>query len=271
MGDDYLELKSLVSTHSLNTVCENARWPNIGECWNSRTATFLLLGDVCTRSCRFCAVKTGRASAPDREEPERVADAVEQLGLQYAVVTSVTRDDLALGGADIFAATIWEIRERRPQCEVEVLIPDFRGNREALELVVDARPDVLNHNLETVPRLYQRVRPQADYARSMELLRRVKEMDSELPTKSGIMVGLGETAEEVGSVLADVVAVGLDIMTIGQYLRPSLNHLPVERYYSPDEFEALKQRGETLGIRHVESGPLVRSSYHAREQTASCR
>lgn len=270
-GDNYRELKNLVGDLSLHTVCESARCPNIGECWHHRTATFMLLGDVCTRSCGFCAVKTGRPSALDWAEPRRVAEAVENLRLNYAVVTSVNRDDLEDGGAAIFAATIREIRERLPRCEIEVLIPDFKGNWEALATVVEAGPDVLNHNLETVPRLYMQVRPQAKYGRSLELLQRVKGMNPAMPTKSGIMLGVGETLEEVETVLRDAVEIDLDIMTIGQYLRPSLNHLQVVRYYSPDEFLALKQLGERLGMRYVESGPLVRSSYHAHEQTEALR
>ncbi len=271
VGKDYSELKTLVATHSLNTVCENARCPNIGECWNKRTATFLLLGDVCTRTCKFCAIKSGRCAPPDPDEPRRVAEAVTRLSLRYAVITSVTRDDLDLGGADIFAATIREIRRRRPDCEVEVLIPDFKGNRQALEMVIEAQPDVLNHNVETVPRLYPRVRPQADYQRSLELLQNAKRISPHLITKSGMMVGLGETMEEITSLLQDMVTVSLDIMTIGQYLRPSLKHLPVEKYYSPNDFRAFKDQGEALGIPYVESAPLVRSSYHAREQSACCR
>lgn len=270
-GENYSDLKSLVKGLSLHTVCESARCPNIGECWNHRTATFMLLGDVCTRSCGFCAVKTGRPSAVDRAEPERVARAIASLGLRYAVVTSVNRDDLELGGADIFAETLQRIRERCPGCEVEVLIPDFKGNWDALARVVGAKPDVLNHNLETVPRLYRWVRPQAKYQRSLELLDRVKQLDATRPTKSGIMLGVGETLEEVESLLRDVVEIDLDIMTIGQYMRPSLEHLPVSKYYSPEEFHGLKAYGENLGIRHVESGPLVRSSYHAHEQTEALR
>jgi len=271
VGEGYQELKKLVTSHSLHTVCESARCPNIGECWNSRTATFMLLGDVCTRSCGFCAVRTGRPAPLDLAEPRKVAEAVERLGLRYAVITSVTRDDLEMGGAEIFAATIYEIRQRRPSCQVEVLIPDFKGNWEALALVIEARPDVLNHNLETVPRLYRRVRPQAKYDRSIELLRRAKELADGLLTKSGLIVGLGETSDEVEAVMRDLVQVGLDILTIGQYLRPSLDHLPVEKFYSPEEFRAFREMGESLGIPHVESAPLVRSSYHAREQSAACR
>jgi len=263
-GQNYEELKGLVRHHHLHTVCQSARCPNIGECWEQRTATFMLLGNVCTRSCGFCAVLTGRPTTVDLMEPYNVAQAVGRLGLKYAVITSVNRDDLKDGGAFIFAKTIRQVRLFNPDCQVEVLIPDFKGNWDALQLVLNERPDVLNHNMETVSRLYRRVRPQAKYDRSLELLRRSKE--SGLITKSGLMVGVGETENELIETMRDLVSVGCDILTIGQYLRPSLNHLPVERYYHPDEFKELKQIGEALGFKHVESGPLVRSSYHAREQ-----
>jgi len=256
---------------ALHTVCEEARCPNIGECWEQRTATFMLLGDICTRSCGFCAVKTGRPGPVDWLEAERVAQAVASLGLEYAVVTSVNRDDLPDGGAALFAHTIQAIRRRSPHCQVEVLIPDFKGNWEASRMVVEAKPDVLNHNVETVPRLYRRVRPQARYRRSLELLQRAKEMDGHLVTKSGLMVGLGETWEEVLQVLQDLRAVACDVVTIGQYLRPSLEHLPIVRYWTPMEFQRLREEGLALGFRHVEAGPLVRSSYHARQQAEAAR
>src|SRR5690606_4589825 len=237
------------------------------ECWEEGTATFLILGNICTRACGFCNVLTGRPTELDLAEPARVAEAVERLGLQHAVITSVNRDDLADGGAAIFAETIREIRRRLPDCSVEVLIPDFEGNWDALQMVMDARPDILNHNVETVPRLYRRVRTKADYARSVELLRRAKAMDGEVLTKSGIMVGLGETKDELLAVMRDLVEARVDILTIGQYLRPTLKHLPVVRYYTPAEFDELREAGEAMGFRHVESGPLVRSSYRAHHQT----
>jgi lipoic acid synthetase len=247
---------------ALHTVCEEARCPNIGECWNSGTATFMILGDVCTRACGFCAVKTGLpARPPDPAEPGRVADAVARMGLQHAVITSVNRDDQRDGGAAIFAACIREIRARVPACAVEVLIPDFKGDWSALQAVIDARPDVLNHNTETVPRLYRRVRPGARFERSLELLRRSKEAG--LLTKSGIMVGLGEEWEEVEETLRAIRSAGTDVLTVGQYLRPSRDHLPLERYWTPEEFDRIREIGLALGYRHVESGPLVRSSYHA--------
>ncbi|MCC6442076.1 MAG: lipoyl synthase [Armatimonadetes bacterium] len=265
-GENFSELKGLVRHHNLHTVCESARCPNIGECWEKRTATFMLLGNTCTRSCGFCAVLTGRPSAVDLQEPYNVAEAVCKLSLKYAVVTSVNRDDLKDGGAFIFARTIRQIRLLSPDCQIEVLIPDFEGNQDALQKVINERPDVLNHNMETVSRLYRRVRPQAKYPRSLELLRRSK--DAGLTTKSGLMVGVGETRDELIETFGDMIAHGCDILTIGQYLRPSLNHLPVDRYYAPEEFVELKQAGESMGFKHVESGPLVRSSYHAREQKA---
>lgn len=264
-GPNYLELKRLVQEHRLHTICESAQCPNIWECWEQRTATFLILGDVCTRSCGFCAVKTGRPAAGlDWGEPERVALAVRQLGLKHAVITSVNRDERADGGAPIFAETIRAVRRQNPGTSVEVLIPDFKGSESSLMTVLEAHPDILNHNLETVPRLYRRVRPQAQYAQSLELLDRAKR--SGATTKTGIMVGLGETEEEIMAVMADVAGVGCDILTIGQYLQPTKAHLPVERFYHPDEFAAFKVEGERLGIRHVEAGPLVRSSYHAASQ-----
>jgi len=267
-GDNYFDLKRLLRGLSLHTVCESARCPNMGECWQHRTATFMVLGELCTRRCGFCAVPKGKPGGEvDWAEPERVAEAAAGMGLKYVVVTSVDRDDLEGGGAMIFARTLEALRRRIPACQVEVLIPDFRGSDAALEIVLRARPDVLNHNTETVPRLYPVARRGSRYERSLRLLRRSREITPAIPTKSGLMVGLGETFAEVCAVLADLAAVGVDIVTIGQYLRPSGEQLPVARFYSPEEFAALKREGERTGIRHVESGPLVRSSYHAHEQT----
>ena len=265
-GRNYRDLKQLVSGSRLHTVCESARCPNIGECWERRTATFMILGDTCTRNCAFCAVATGRPPGLDLEEPDRVADAVARLGLKYAVVTSVTRDDLPDGGAGIFAETIRAIHRRAPGCGVEVLIPDFQGSREALQTVLDAGPDILNHNLETVESLQAAVRPQADYRRSLSVLRMAREMAPDGVTKSGVMLGLGEEVDEVVRTMADLRGVDCNILTLGQYLRPSLEHLPIRRYYAPDEFAALRERGLRMGFRHVEAAPLVRSSYHAAEQ-----
>jgi lipoic acid synthetase len=263
-GPGYERLRGLMRGLELHTVCEEAHCPNLGECWGRGTATFMILGDVCTRACGFCAVKTGLPGRdPDVEEPRRVAEAVARMGLRHAVVTSVNRDDQRDGGASIFAATIREIRARRPGCSVEVLIPDFKGSREALEQVFAARPDVLNHNTETVPRLYRRVRPGASFPRSLEVLRRSKEAG--LLTKSGIMVGLGEEWEEVEATIAAIRGAGTDVLTIGQYLRPSADHVPLVRYYTPAEFDRLRDFALSLGYAHVESGPLVRSSYHAEE------
>jgi len=251
-------------------VCESARCPNMGECWEHRTATFMILGNICTRACGFCAVPSGKpAGPPDELEPERVAEAAQLMGLRYAVVTSVNRDDQPDGGAAIFARTIAEIRGRVPGCKVEVLIPDFRGDWHALETVVRARPDVLNHNTETVPRLYRAVRKGAIYERSLELLRRAKYLAPEMPTKTGLMLGLGETREEVLAAMQDLAAQGTDILTLGQYLQPTREHLPVVRFVHPDEFAEYKKLGEQMGFAHVESGPLVRSSYHAFEQEAA--
>ena len=266
-GERYQQLKSLMRDQRLNTVCEDARCPNIGECWNAGTATFMILGDVCTRSCGFCAVTTGRPGAIDPVEPFRLASAVRALGLDYVVITSVNRDDVESGGAEVFAACIKAIRRQDPAVRVEVLIPDFKGNWEALAQVVRARPYVLNHNIETVPRLYRRVRPQAQYERSLELLARAKALAPDMLTKSGFMVGLGETSEELHDVMRDLRAHGCDIVTIGQYLRPTRDHLPVERYYEPDEYEVFRRWGIELGFAHVEAGPLVRSSYHAEKQS----
>ena len=266
-GDRYQRIKSLLREQELHTVCEEARCPNIGECFNSGTATFMILGDVCTRACGFCAVTSGRPeSGLDWLEPYRLAKAVRTLRLDYVVITSVNRDDQPDGGAGIFAACIRTIRRDNPDCRVEVLIPDLMGAWDALETIVRARPFVLNHNVETAPRLYGRVRPKARYERSLELLRRAKELDPSLLTKSGMMVGLGETQEEAFQVMADVRASGTDLFTIGQYLRPSAKHLPVERYYPPEEFEPFVEKGRELGFQNVEAGPLVRSSYHAHRQ-----
>ena len=266
-GPNYQELKRLMRTLNLHTVCESARCPNMGECWEHRTATFMILGNICTRACGFCAVPSGKPiGPPDKDEPRRVAEAAAKMGLRYAVVTSVNRDDQPDGGAGLFALTIEEIRQRVPGCKVEVLIPDFRGDWAALETVVRTRPDVLNHNTETVPRLYRQVRKGAVYERSLELLRRAKEMAPAMPTKTGLMLGLGETREEVLATLRDLAAQGTDILTLGQYLQPTREHLPVIRFVHPDEFAEYKQRGERMGFKHVEAGPLVRSSYHAYEQ-----
>ena len=263
-GPHYRQMKKLVGDLTLHTVCEEARCPNLWDCWNRGTATFMILGDVCTRSCGFCAVATGRPGALDADEPRRVAQAVRALSLRHAVITSVNRDELEDGGAAIFAETVQEIR-RLHDCTIEVLIPDFKGSHAAQDTVFSARPDILNHNTETVPRLYRPVRPQGKYFWSLELISRAKRAG--LVTKSGLMVGLGETTEEVWSVMADLAETGCDILTLGQYLKPTPKHLPVIRYYPPNEFLALKDEGLRLGFRHVESGPLVRSSYHAEEQT----
>ena len=259
-------------TLDLHTVCESARCPNMGECWEHRTATFMILGNICTRACGFCAVPSGKPlGPPEEDEPERVAEAVEQMGLRYAVVTSVNRDDQEDGGAEIFARTIRRIRERVPGCRVEVLIPDFRGDWQALETVLAARPDVLNHNMETVPRLYRAVRKGAVYERSLKLLRRAGEMLPGIATKTGMMLGLGETREEVLQAMQEIAAQGTHILTLGQYLQPTPEHLPIERYVHPDEFAEYKRLGETMGLKHVEAGPLVRSSYHAFEQEEAAR
>jgi len=263
-GENYSRLKNLIDERELHTVCEEARCPNMGECWNSGTATFMILGDTCTRSCGFCNVKTGKMHIVDEDEPRRVAEAIAMMKLRHAVITSVNRDELYDGGAHIFASTILEVRKRVPNCKVEVLIPDFMGSEEALDMVLNAQPDVLNHNVETVPRLYRTVRPQAHYHRSLEVLERAKQRG--FTTKTGIMLGLGETTEEVIEVMGDLRAVNCDIFTIGQYLQPTKNHLPVERFVHPSEFKLLKEKGMELGFRHVESGPLVRSSYHAADQ-----
>ncbi|WP_337102796.1 lipoyl synthase [Paenibacillus sp. YIM B09110] len=266
---NFAEIKEMMRGKTLHSVCEEARCPNIYECWANRTATFMILGDICTRACRFCAVKTGLPTELDLQEPDRVAEAAEQMGLQHCVVTSVARDDLADGGASIFAATIRAIRKRMPFCRVEVLIPDFMGNWDALQTVMDANPDILNHNIETVERLSNRVRAKAKYRRSLELLKRAKEMKPKIPTKSSIMLGVGEEYEEILQAMDDLRAVDVNILTLGQYLQPTPNHLQIVRYVHPDEFAKLKEEGQKRGFRHVESGPLVRSSYHAHEQTDS--
>ncbi len=270
-GPNYVRLKSIMREERLHTVCEEAHCPNIGECWEAGTATFMILGDTCTRACGFCAVKSGRPLALDRLEPVRVANAVRQMGIAHAVVTSVNRDDEPDGGASVFASTIRWIRRLSPGTTVEVLIPDFLGNWDALATVMAARPEILNHNTETVPRLYRRVRPKGRYERSLELLRRAKELDPEALMKSGLMVGLGETKHELLTVFADLVDNGVDVLTLGQYLRPSQKHLPLVRYYHPDEFAQLREDALALGFRHVESGPLVRSSYHAERHVGPPR
>jgi len=263
-GENYARLKGLIDGHRLHTVCEEARCPNMAECWNAGTATFMILGDLCTRSCGFCAVTTGRPVVLDTDEPYRVAEAIGRMNVRHAVITSVNRDELPDGGAAIFAETIRQARRVNPHVKIEVLIPDFRGVRWALQLVIDERPDILNHNTETVPRLYTRVRPQAKYPRSLELIRRAREAG--MVTKSGLMLGLGESHAEVLDVMADLRRSGCDILTLGQYLRPTKDHLPVERYVPPAEFAEFREEGLVLGFRHVESGPLVRSSYHAAGQ-----
>jgi lipoic acid synthetase len=271
MGDNYHDLKKLARGLGLHTVCESAQCPNIGECWNHKTATFMLLGDVCTRRCGFCAVPKGRPEAIDLDEPRRVAEAVATLGLKHAVVTSVNRDDDNIGGAKIFAETIRGIKERVPGCHVEVLIPDFQGRRDCLEIVLEAKPDILNHNTETVPRLYRSARSGANFKRSMELLSNAKLIDQNTVTKTGVMVGLGEEISELLDCFRQMAERKVDILTVGQYLRPSTNQLPMLRYYTPQEFEFLKEEAQKMGFRHVESGPLVRSSYHAHEQAESTR
>ena len=265
----YLQLRQLVKSEGLNTVCEEAHCPNIGECWDRGTATFMVLGDICTRACSYCAVKTGTPNSLDLQEPARLAETVERLGLKYAVITSVDRDDLPDGGAFIFAQCIKQIRKRLPSCKVEVLIPDFQGDVDALATVMGAKPDTLNHNIETVRRVFSRVRPKGDYDMSLELLSNAKRLDAEAVTKSGMMVGLGESWNEILETMQDLRAVDCDLLTIGQYLRPSDKHAPLARWYTPGEFEELRREGEELGFRHVASGPLVRSSYHADEQHAA--
>ncbi len=270
-GPEYRELKELVRSRRLHTVCEEAHCPNIYDCWSRRTATFMILGDTCTRACRFCAVTSGRPAELDIGEPVRVAESVAQLGLRHAVITSVDRDDLRDGGAEIFARTIRAIRRRSPGTTIEVLTPDFQGDQEAIRTVVEAEPDIFNHNTETVPRLYARIRPKADYLGSLGLLRYVKELRPDMVTKSGVMVGLGEEKEELLAVFGDMREHGIDVLTVGQYLRPSRKHAEVVRYYRPEEFVELKEAALAMGFAHVEAGALVRSSYHADEQIPAPR
>jgi lipoic acid synthetase len=265
-GANYIRLKHLMRELGLHTVCEEAHCPNVGECWEHGAATFMILGDVCTRNCGYCAVAHGRPPVTDYEEPRRVAEAAATMNLRHAVITSVDRDDLDDFGAGIFAETIRLVHERIPTCSVEVLVPDFQGNERAIATVLDARPEIYNHNTETVPRLYKRARPGGRYARVMSIFQLVKRLAPDIPTKTGIMLGLGETVEEVLAVMRDLREVDVDILTLGQYLRPSNDHLPMDRYYTPEEFAALRVEGLAMGYRHVESGPLVRSSYHAWEQ-----
>ena len=265
-GPNYVHLKGLLRESSLHTVCEEARCPNIGECWERRAATFMILGDVCTRRCHYCAVTTGTPAGIDVMEPERLARTVQRLGLRYCVITSVNRDDLADGGALVFARCIRRVNDLSPGCRVEVLIPDFDGSLAALETVVRAGPHVLNHNIESVRRVFPRVRPRGGYQRSLDLLAAVKEMDPDMPTKSGIIVGMGEEWDEIVETMGDLRRAGCDLLTVGQYLRPSPSHLPIHRFYTPDEFDRIRAVGEGLGFKHVASGPLVRSSYHADEQ-----
>ncbi len=265
-GESYTDLKHLMRDLGLTTVCEEAHCPNIGECWEHRAATFMILGDVCTRNCAYCAVAHGTPRPYDADEPRRLAEAVERMGLEHIVITSVDRDDLPNGGAEAFAGCVAEIRGRLPHASVELLIPDFKGSDVALQVVVDARPDILNHNLETVPRLYRLARPGGRYDRALRLLRRAKEMEPTLVTKSGMMCGLGEEWDELVAAMRDLRAQDVEIVTLGQYLRPTGGHLPVARYYTPAEFAELRALGRDLGFRHVEAGPLVRSSYHAWEQ-----
>jgi lipoic acid synthetase len=270
-GGTFGELQQLMRGQELHTVCEEARCPNIGECWSRGTATFMILGDTCTRSCGFCAVKTGRPGTVDTGEPRRVALAIQRMGLRHAVITSVNRDELPDGGAGIFAETIRWTRRLSPGTTIELLIPDFKGDWGALGAVLEAQPEILGHNTETVPRLYREVRPQAVYSRSLELLRRAKEIDPGTVSKSGLMVGLGETKAELVRVFEDLAAHGVEVLTVGQYLQPTPAHLPIVRYWHPDEFAELKAAAEAIGFRHVEAGPLVRSSYHAEEQATSAR
>jgi lipoic acid synthetase len=269
VGENYHELKKLARGLGLHTVCESAQCPNIGECWEHKTATFMLLGNICTRHCGFCAVPKGKPEAIDFDEPRRVAEAVARLGLKFTVVTSVNRDDDNLGGARVFALTIEEIRRVAPGCQIEVLIPDFQGHDDCLEVVLAAKPNILNHNTETVPSLYRVARSGARYERTLRLLERAKEIDPRTVTKTGLMVGLGETTDELLQVFRDLAAKHVDILTVGQYLRPSKDHLPVKRLVPPEEFRFLKEEALKMGFRHVESGPLVRSSYHAHEQAES--
>lgn len=265
-GSNYRRLKSLVQGLELNSVCEEAHCPNIGECWEAGTATFLIMGEVCTRNCPYCAIAHGRPEELDEDEPRRIGEAVEALRLNHCVVTSVDRDDLPDGGARIFAEVIREIRSRRPECSVEVLTPDFQGDPEAIETVIEARPEIFNHNMETVRRLHRTARPGGRYERSLDVLRRARTLDSDVLIKTGIMLGLGERHEDVAEFMDDALAAGVQILTLGQYLRPSTEHIPIDRYVPPEEFAEWRRHGEAVGFLHVESGPLVRSSYHAREQ-----
>jgi lipoic acid synthetase len=269
VGNNYRDLKTLVTDLQLHTVCESAACPNVGECWNKRTATFMILGNVCTRRCGFCAVQKGGPLPVDYDEPRRVAEACAALGLKFAVITSVNRDDRKDGGAELFALTIRAIRDRIPGCGVEVLVPDFQGSHAAMDIVLDAAPEVMNHNTETVPRLYRQVRLGARYDRSLDMLAYSKQVRSDIPTKSGLMLGLGETLDEVRQVMRDLRVHSVDILTVGQYLRPSAKHLPIIRYVPQAEFDELKKYGYELGFKHVESGPLVRSSYHASDAVNS--
>jgi len=268
-GPKYLELKQLMRELDLNTVCEEAHCPNVGECWEHGTATFMILGDVCTRNCAYCAVSHGRPPKYDIEEPSRVAAAIEQMQLRHAVITSVDRDDLPDFGAYIFAETIRQIKDRLPGCSVEVLVPDFQGNEDSIRTVLEAGPDIYNHNTETVPRLYKRCRPGGRYERVLNIFRTAKRLAPDIPTKTGMILGMGETIEEVELVMRDLREVDVDILTLGQYLRPSQSHIPMDRYVTPEEFRGLRDAGMAMGFRHVESGPLVRSSYHAWEQVQS--
>jgi len=265
-GPDYRDIRKIIDERGLHTICEEARCPNMWECWNNRTATFLILGDICTRRCHYCSVETGRPTSLDLDEPQRVAEAVEAMALRHAVITSVNRDELEDGGAALFAETIRLIHEKIPTCGIEVLIPDFQGSESALRTVLDEKPDILNHNIETVPRLFPYIRPQGKYNRSIQLLKQAKRLGA--TTKSGLIAGLGETTEEIREVMRDLRSVDCDILTLGQYLQPTKSHMPVDRFYHPDEFETFKEEAQALGFHHVESGPLVRSSYHAEEQTA---
>ncbi|CUU08770.1 lipoic acid synthetase [Candidatus Thermokryptus mobilis] len=261
VNESFMKVRNIISEYKLHTVCEEARCPNMSECWSRGTATFMILGDICTRSCGFCAVKTGKPIGLDTDEPQRVAQAVKLMGIKHAVITSVNRDDLKDGGAGIFAETIKKIRELVPECRVEVLIPDFKGDEKALDIVIEAKPDILNHNVETVPRLYKIVRPQAKYERSLKVLDYCKKHG--LVTKTGLILGIGEKTEEVVDVMKDLRSIDVDILTLGQYLQPTKIHLPIDRFVPPEEFEMLKKIGLEMGFRYVESGPLVRSSYHA--------
>ena len=270
-GPNYQRLKTLMRGLELNSVCEEARCPNIGECWESGTATFLIMGDICTRNCPYCAIAHGRPEELDEDEPRRVAEAIERLALNHCVITSVDRDDLPDGGARIFAQMIREIRARRPECSIEVLTPDFRGNQDAIRTVIEAGPDIFNHNMETVRRLHRTARPGGRYDRSLDVLRTGRATDDAVLIKTGIMLGLGETDSDIDGLMRDALDAGVQILTIGQYLRPSPDHLPISRYVTPEEFAEWKRVGEMRGFLHVESGPLVRSSYHAREQVLDLR